>query len=45
MKAVWKHRPSPAMVIALVALTVALGGTGYAAVTLPTNSVGTENRE
>jgi hypothetical protein len=29
------------MVIACLALAVALGGTGYAAVTLPTNSVGT----
>ena len=27
------HRPSPAMVIALIALFVALGGTGYAAAT------------
>ncbi|HEY2355674.1 MAG TPA: hypothetical protein VGH79_12330 [Gaiellaceae bacterium] len=33
--------PSPAMVIALVALFVALGGTSYAAITaLPKNSVG-----
>jgi hypothetical protein len=41
VKGLWKHRPSPAMVIAIVALGVALGGTGYAAVTLPANSVGT----
>jgi hypothetical protein len=41
VKAVWKHRPSPAMVIAIVALIVALGGTGYAAIKLPANSVGT----
>lgn len=41
MKAFWKHRPSPATVIACIALVVALGGTGYAAVTLPANSVGT----
>ncbi len=33
-------RPSPAMVVASVALLVALGGTGYAAVGLPANSVG-----
>jgi hypothetical protein len=33
--------PSPALVIALVALFVALGGTGYAALRLPRNSVGT----
>ena len=32
--------PSPALVIALVALFIALGGTSYAAVTLPKNSVG-----
>ena len=29
------RRPSPATVIAVVALIVALGGTSYAAVTLP----------
>src|SRR3954471_14919513 len=34
-------RPSPATAIALLALFVALGGTGYAALKLPTNSVGT----
>jgi hypothetical protein len=33
-------RPSPATVIALIALFVALGGTGYAALKLPKNSVG-----
>ena len=32
--------PSPAMVVSLVALFVALGGAGYAAVTLPRASVG-----
>ena len=41
MKTFWKHRPTPATVIACIALIVALGGTGYAAVTLPANSVGT----
>jgi hypothetical protein len=41
VKTFWKHRPSPATVIACIALIVALGGTGYAAVTLPANSVGT----
>ena len=41
MKALWRHRPSPATVLAGVALMVALGGTGYAAVVLPANSVGT----
>jgi hypothetical protein len=34
------RRPSPAMVVACVALAVALGGTGYAATQLPPNSVG-----
>lgn len=33
-------RPSPATVIACLALFVALGGTGYAAIALPKNSVG-----
>lgn len=38
-----KMRPSPALVIALIALFVALGGTSYAAIALklPRNSVGT----
>ncbi len=34
--------PSPALVVALLALFVALGGTGYAALTLEKNSVGTK---
>jgi len=34
-------RPTPATVIASIALLVALAGTGYAAITLPSNSVGT----
>jgi hypothetical protein len=34
------QRPSPAMVVAVIALLVALGGTGYAAFKLPNNSVG-----
>ena len=35
------RRPSPALAVSLVALFVALGGTGYAAVELaPKNSVG-----
>lgn len=34
--------PSPSMVVALVALSVALAGTGYAAFTVPANSVGTK---
>jgi hypothetical protein len=34
------RRPSPSMIVALAALAVALGGTSYAAVRLPRNSVG-----
>jgi hypothetical protein len=41
VKALWRHRPSPATVLAALALVMALGGTGYAAITLPANSVGT----
>ncbi len=36
------RRPSPALIVAFVALIVALGGTSYAAFTLPANSVGTK---
>jgi hypothetical protein len=35
------HRPCPALVVASLALLVALGGTSYAAVVIPRNSVGT----
>lgn len=35
------RRPSPALVVAVIALFVALGGTSYAALRLPKNSVGT----
>jgi hypothetical protein len=35
-------RPSPALIVAVIALIVALGGTGYAAFRLPANSVGTK---
>ena len=34
-----RHRPSPAMGVALIALFVALGGTSYSAITLSKNSV------
>jgi hypothetical protein len=34
--------PSPAMIVACIALTVALGGTSYAAIRLPAGSVGTK---
>lgn len=36
-----RHRPSPALVVACLALAVALSGTGYAAFKLPRGSVGT----
>lgn len=35
-------RPSPALVIAIIALIISMGGTGYAAFTLPNDSVGTK---
>jgi hypothetical protein len=35
------HRPSPALVVAVLALLIAMSGTAYAAVTLAPNSVGT----
>ena len=40
MQRVLKNRPSPAIVISLIALFVALGGTSYAAFSLPKGSVG-----
>jgi hypothetical protein len=40
MKAIPKHLPSPAMIVACVALVIALGGASYAAGVLPNNSVG-----
>lgn len=42
MRSVLRHRPSPALVIACIALAVSLGGTSYAAIKLPKNSVGTK---
>jgi hypothetical protein len=36
-----RHKPSPAIVISFIALIVAMGGTGYAAISIPKNSVGT----
>lgn len=35
-------RPSPALVVSIIALVVALGGTSYAAFSVPRNSVGTK---
>lgn len=40
MKLLRRYLPSPAMVVACLALLVALGGTSYAAIKLPRNSVG-----
>jgi hypothetical protein len=37
-----RFRPNPAMVVALLALFVAMAGTGYAALKLPKNSVGSK---
>ena len=42
MKGMLCHKPSPALVISFIALIVAMGGTGYAAISLPKNSVGTK---
>jgi hypothetical protein len=36
------RRPSPALVVSIIALVVATTGTGYAALSLPKNSVGTK---
>jgi hypothetical protein len=41
MNAIRTRVPSPAMIVACVALVVALGGVSYAATVLPKNSVGT----
>ncbi len=40
MSGLWKYRPSPAMIVAMLALFVAMGGTGYAVSKLPRGSVG-----
>jgi hypothetical protein len=42
MSRMLRHRPSPAMVVACLALAIALSGTSYAAIRLPANSVGTK---
>jgi hypothetical protein len=42
MRKIVRRLPSPAMVVACIALAVALGGTSYAAIKLPRNSVGTK---
>lgn len=40
MRKILRRMPSPSMVVSCIALAVALGGTSYAAITLPRNSVG-----
>ena len=42
MHLIKRLRPSPAMIVAIVALVLSLGGTSYAAIILPANSVGTK---
>ncbi len=42
MRRILRSRPSPALVVSIIALLVAMGGTGYAAFSLPKNSVGTK---
>jgi hypothetical protein len=42
MRGILRRRPSGSMVVAFIALLVAMGGTGYAAIALPKNSVGTK---
>ena len=42
MRRLLRHRPSPAMIVACIALMFAMGGTGYAAIKLPKNSVGSK---
>src|SRR5579884_2506637 len=42
MRGLTRRRPTPALVISLIALIVALGGTGYAALKVPNNSVGSK---
>ena len=42
MRSPTSRRPNPALIVSIVALSVALGGTSYAAVVLPANSVGTK---
>lgn len=42
MRRLIRHRPSPSMVVSILALIVALGGTSYAAIKLPKNSVGSK---
>ncbi|MEA2375808.1 MAG: hypothetical protein QOD53_2271 [Thermoleophilaceae bacterium] len=40
MKKLQRSRPSPALIVSIAALVMSMGGTGYAALSLPKNSVG-----
>jgi hypothetical protein len=42
MSKIWSRRPSPALIVAIVALVMAMAGTTYAATQLAKNSVGTK---
>ena len=42
MDRIKRYRPSPAMIVAIIALVLSLGGTSYAAIVLPAGSVGTK---
>jgi hypothetical protein len=42
MGRILRQRPSPAMIVACIALAVALSGSSYAALRLPANSIGTK---
>ena len=42
MRDLKSRRASPALVVSIIALSVALGGTSYAAIVIPANSVGTK---
>lgn len=42
MKSIVSRRPSPALIVSILALVVAMAGTSYAAFKLPKNSVGTK---
>ena len=43
MPRITSYRPSPAMVVAFIALLLALGGGAYAQIRIPNNSVGSKN--
>ena len=45
MRDLKSHRPSPALVVSAIALSVALGGTSYAAIVLPAHTMKAEARQ